>query len=351
MEDLSVPAPSSTAWHEMMEIVCQVANKLPTNADIFSAERVCKLWRETRVALPGKVQMQRLGAPQLAWLKRNAHRISYYTLTLKDSLKDTSDFESLLAESLGAFCAPDCLLRQLIIVQGAVVAAPDDSPPQWALPSCLGSLTDLQKLYLNCCSMSAVPADILTALCGLTDLELKSNHLECLPEVQQLSRLQRLAIQDCAKLVDIDDVGELTTLVTLMLGPCSELKRMPSLENLAPTLQRLEIVDCPSMVTWPHNVQKLEKLQVLTLRKTNVVFPDELRQVSTLTRLDLGNTGGIQPYYADARRFPYLASLTLRNYTMPRLPLKLGDVTKLTELMLDNCNLQQTAWGELQRWD
>lgn len=346
MANLFAPSPSLAAWHELSETVALVAEKLPKNVDILNFERVCKLWKESRVPLPGIVQMQRLGTPQLVWLKRNMHRIQYYTLALGESAQATCDFEALLEQSLETFCAPPCLLKQLTIVQGAAL---HNTPRRWTMPNCLGRLTSLQKLHLNCCSMLAIPPDVLITLSALTDLELRSNYLECLPNFEQLGRLRRMAIQDCAKLVDIDNVGHLTALITLLVGSCGDLKRMPSLENLGSTLHCLEIVDCPTLDTWPNHVQKLAKLESLTLRDTNVEFPAGPQPVTSLTRLDVGNTGGVEPYWADAGRFPHLASLTVGGYGMDKLPENLGGAARLTELVLDNCFLHEPiSWGELQ---
>lgn len=139
MEDSCAIDCSLPEWHEIPDIVRQVAASFCSNSDVLSLELVCKLWRQLGVPYPETIQMHRLTKLQADWLKRNDGRFTSFTLDLAESNPSSTTFEAVLADSLLALGGPKAALQQLTIKQICRSAASFSTPR--VIGNCLSSET------------------------------------------------------------------------------------------------------------------------------------------------------------------------------------------------------------------
>jgi leucine-rich repeat protein SHOC2 len=136
-----------------------------------------------------------------------------------------------------------------------------------SLPSSIGSLTGLIKLYINYNELTSLPESIGN-LANLTVLHISHNQLTSLPEnIGNLSSLQRLYLRNNQLTSLPESIGNLSNLTELHLD-INQLTSLPSnMENLS-NLKRLNINGNP--LTDLSMIQNLVNLNVVVFANTNL---------------------------------------------------------------------------------
>ncbi|KAJ9178993.1 hypothetical protein P3X46_010828 [Hevea brasiliensis] len=102
-------------------------------------------------------------------------------------------------------------------------------------------------------------------LVELKILNLSHSHgLVRTPDFRGLPSLEKLALKDCTSLVDIDEsIGGLERLVILNLRDCKSLKKLPEEITMLESLEELTISGCSNLFELPKELAKLQSLKVL----------------------------------------------------------------------------------------
>lgn len=182
------------------------------------------------------------------------------------------------------------------------------------LPSEIGQLTSLQKLYLRRNDLSTLPSEI-GQLIDLQRLEIDGNDLETLPpEIGQLSNLQFLGLP-YNNLVELPtEIGQLSSLQELDLS-YNQLANLPSGIGGLSNLEHLDL-DFNKLSTLPPEIGKLQSLRSLELY-TNILstIPSEIGQLVNLEVLVINDNNLIE------------------------IPPHIGQLDNLKKLKLQNNNL------------
>jgi Leucine-rich repeat (LRR) protein len=200
------------------------------------------------------------------------------------------------------------------------------------LPGWLGQLTQLQSLRLDYNRLASLP-ESLGQLGLLQELNLSNNKLTALPEwLGQLGRLQalRLGRNQLASLPR--SMSQLRYLSYLDISD-NQLTVLP--EWLADLTQLRELhVGTNNLSTPPAVLTKITGLRKLWISSPRGVFPEVLRHVSWLERLNLGQAevGTIPDWIGELKN---LRELTLWQNSISDLPITLTKLENLKELDLD----------------
>jgi hypothetical protein len=171
---------------------------LKINGDVLHAAFVCKAWADAAAAvpLPAKLHWSSDDTPEdrmaSAWMSRNWNRVQKLALIVADG----ADRQSAAQQLLAAAAQSATTLHHL-----AIKASGSD-----ALPEAIWRLTALQSICLS-----------------------KSWHPKLLPEqVAGLTRLQQLALSNCALQELPDSIGQLLQLTQLTINDCHYLEALPA---------------------------------------------------------------------------------------------------------------------------
>ncbi|OWM86769.1 hypothetical protein CDL15_Pgr015805 [Punica granatum] len=178
------------------------------------------------------------------------------------------------------------------------------------------------------------------------------------PRLSQFENLERLILEDCTGLTEIDhSIGELRGLKCLNIKGCDSLKTLPdqicSLEmlteilitkkvcrsfslpksiGLLKSLTTLEIVRV-KMARIPKSIGSLENLQRLSLLGCSDFkkLPESFGQLKSLVELDISETKVIR-LPKSIKELKKLKVIKMEHSSIKKLPLTIGKVKKLEEL-------------------
>ncbi|KAI4308571.1 hypothetical protein L6164_031630 [Bauhinia variegata] len=196
----------------------------------------------------------------------------------------------------------------------------------------------------------------------LIDLE-DSKDLIRFPSVSGIPHLERLVLQSCINLIEVDQsIGVHKKLMVLNLRNCAKLKVLPRKLEMD-SLKELVLSGCSKFSRLPENLDENEALEALDVSGTAIrEVPDSIVHLKYLKRLSFGgrrdlesnswnlslpflskfckrpvSTGMMLPAMAS---FSYLESLNLSycNLSDESLPAELGFLSSLGELDLSGNN-------------
>jgi len=187
------------------------------------------------------------------------------------------------------------------------------------IPAELADLDRVRSLSLYGCGLKVLP-DAVLALRKLVHLNLSRNRLVTLPdEIAQLASLEELVLHDVplgrglgAGLCRLPKLRDLWVIR-------ANFKSLPDdIGDLADSLERLLIVQCRKLQTFPASFAKLVHLKHLEIDHCDVIdaIPSAVWSMRELEHLDLSGT------------------------TLGRIPETLGDLRALKELQLRGCEFE-----------
>ncbi|CAL5425400.1 unnamed protein product [Camellia sinensis] len=205
------------------------------------------------------------------------------------------------------------------------------------LPDSIYNLTRLQRLDMENCNVSCLSSDIGN-LISLTHLDLNGNDLCTLPDsIGNLTRLQILNMAYCNVSYLSSEIGNLISLTDLDLRG-NDLCALPdSIGNLT-RLQSLKMVGC-NVLHLPSEIGSLISLIYLDLRENNLrSLPDSVGNLTCLTFLEISNCN-VSYLPSEIGSLISLTGLFLDGNNFCTLPDSIGNLTRLDYLYMTNCNV------------
>ncbi|KAF3774291.1 Disease resistance protein [Nymphaea thermarum] len=203
------------------------------------------------------------------------------------------------------------------------------------LPASVGNMEDLMELDLNGCGIESLPSSI-SSLKKLKELKLWCcRQLSSLPDsVQSMTWLEKLDVRSCSKLTSLPDcIGRIENLVELNFDG-QNMKELPdsivSLENM----KKLRLYWCSMLERLPDQIGRMTKLEKLDLRfcKSLRTLPDSIGNMTNLVELDISFTG-IEHLPSSIVYLEKLTTLRMLRCTKPR-GLPLGRMKGLQHLLV-----------------
>ena len=156
------------------------------------------------------------------------------------------------------------------------------------IPPEIEQLSKLQELYLDNNAITVIPPEI-GKLSKLQQLYLSNNEIKVIPpEIGQLSNLQGLSLSNNAITVIPPEIGQLSNLQGLYLSD-NEITVIPPEMGKLSNLQVLYLYN-NKITAIPPEIGKLSKLQQLYLSNNEIkVIPPEIGNLSNLRSLYLSN--------------------------------------------------------------
>jgi Leucine-rich repeat (LRR) protein/GTPase SAR1 family protein len=221
-----------------------------------------------------------------------------------------------------------------------------------ALPDSLGQLTHLQSLDLSSNKMTTLPDSLaaLGALTQLTNLDLSGNQLTELPEwLGRLTQLQSLMLSHNQLTMLPELLRELTQIQFLSLSG-NQLTELPECLGMFTQLTTLVLSD-NSLITLPESLRNLTKLEGVYLYNNKLsVVPDWIGELELLDSLSIGGNriNNLPESLINLKALKSLflglggttASETGSGNPLSQLPTVIRQITSLTLLRANNCNLK-----------
>ncbi|XP_034675536.1 disease resistance protein RPV1-like isoform X13 [Vitis riparia] len=309
------------------------------------------------------------GCTRLQSLPRNFHKLEHLRSL---SCADCSELKSF-PEIKGNMSK----LRELNLSGTAIIE----------VPSSIGRLKALQHLDLSYCKSLR---SLSESICNLSSLEtlilVGCSNLKGFPEIKDMENLKRLDLsftgieelpssighlkalkhlnlKCCTELVSLlDSICNLSSLKTLILEGCSNLKGFPEIKDMAnlkrldlgrtcieelpssigrlKALQHLDLSYCKSLRSLSESICNLSSLETLILAGCSNLkgFPEIKDDMENLKRLDLGETG-IEELPSSIGRLKALQHLDLKCCTeLVSLPDSICNLSSLETLILAGCS-------------
>uniref|UniRef100_A0A0A9DIA3 Uncharacterized protein n=1 Tax=Arundo donax TaxID=35708 RepID=A0A0A9DIA3_ARUDO len=134
------------------------------------------------------------------------------------------------------------------------------------------------------------PYEAFPVLTSLQELDFDSyKKLRSLPAtLHLLPSLKKLAIKSCESIVSLEELVLPASLEELHISGCESLQSLPAKLNYLPTLKKLEISCCPGIVSLKeqHLPPSLEEI-VIEYCENLLSLPDTLHLLSSLIKLDI----------------------------------------------------------------
>ncbi len=205
------------------------------------------------------------------------------------------------------------------------------------LPSEIGELTNLEKIYLDDGELASLPSAIgeLTRLC---ELYLRRNKFTSLPsEIGRLTGLKKLDLNG-NKLTSLpSEIGELTHLEMLNLSENKFILLPPEIGKLT-DLKELDL-SSDELTCIPEEIGELTNLEMLNLTRNKLTsLPSGIVKLAGLCKLLLGrNEFSTLPL--EIVKMTGLKELNLTNNRLALLPKEIGEMTNLKILYLTHNRL------------
>ncbi|KAJ4969985.1 hypothetical protein NE237_003084 [Protea cynaroides] len=208
--------------------------------------------------------------------------------------------------------------------------------PSTLLPASFSGLCSLTSLTLRGCNLSegAIPSD-LGSLSNLQELILAKNNFSSLPScISLLHQLQILSLDDCARLESLPD---LPSSLKILCAKGTSMESLPNLEDL-PLLKKLEIGN-NNFRCLPSSISRLSHLRMLDLENcTRLLTLPELP--SSLGYLLASGCSSMKSL-PNLGHLTSLLELDLDHSNIYSLPASISLLTQLETLSLANCTQLQ----------
>ncbi|GMP65059.1 hypothetical protein CsSME_00026022 [Camellia sinensis var. sinensis] len=215
-------------------------------------------------------------------------------------------------------------------------------------------IPNLERLILEGCTGLVNLDPSIEILKSLIFLNLKDcKNLMSLPSGIQLESLEVLNVSGCSKLKNISlyldgigvselpsSIGHLTNLVLLSLSNCKNLRSIPDNICQLKALTSLNLSGCSKLVKLPQGLGVLDYLKELHADCTAIrQLPPSIGLLKKLETLSLGGCKGIASYSWSYSLLPSILQRWRESYTTLELEALLG-LKSLKNLYLNDCNLK-----------
>ncbi|KAG5224306.1 TMV resistance protein [Salix suchowensis] len=188
------------------------------------------------------------------------------------------------------------------------------------------------------CPLKSLPSDFHLSELILNKLKiLNLSYSNCLvktPNFRGLPSLERLILVECMSLVEVhQSIGNLKSLVLLNLMACKSLKTLPETTSSLKSLQTLNVTECSQLEKLPESLGDLESLTELFAKGTAIKqLPTSARYLKKLTKLSFGGYKNVF-YSSDPPSKSHCSN------SIAMLPASFTSFSSLKELDLSNPGL------------
>ncbi|KAF3548130.1 hypothetical protein DY000_02009749 [Brassica cretica] len=215
------------------------------------------------------------------------------------------------------------------------------------LPSSIGNVTNLKKLFLSVALPYSMTAKYLYGCSSL--LELPSS-------IGNMTNLENLDLKGCSSLVELPySIGNITNLETLDLDGCSSLVELPSSIGNLHNLKQLNLKNCSTLMALPVNINmkslvKLDLSFCSVLKSfpeisTNISFlgiigtaieeiPTSIRSRSRLDTLDMSYSENLRKSH---HAFDLITNLHLSDTGIQEISPLVKEMSRLQTLVINGC--------------
>ncbi|XP_019071940.2 disease resistance protein RUN1 isoform X1 [Vitis vinifera] len=208
------------------------------------------------------------------------------------------------------------------------------------LPKSICNLSSLKTLILDACyNLKGFP-EIKDDTENLKRLYLRATDIEELPSsIGRLKALQHLDLSYCKNLRSLsENIFNLSSLETLIVRECSNLKRFPEIKDDMENLKRLDLgeIDIEEL---PFSVGRLKALQHLDLSgcKSLRSLSESIDNLSSLETLIVQGCSNLKGFPEIKDDMENLKRLDLRETDIEELPFSVGRLKALQHLDLSGC--------------
>ncbi|VAI40812.1 unnamed protein product [Triticum turgidum subsp. durum] len=183
--------------------------------------------------------------------------------------------------------------------------------------------------------------EVMRCFSSLTALHLsKLKDLGALPVwLGLLESVQKIVILDCPSMTSLpESMKNLTALKILILSECKGLETLPEWLGQLTSLEHLEIMDCPNLTSLPESMKNLPALKILKLLDCEDLetLPEWLGQLTSLEELKIG-CPNLTPLPESMMNLTALKTLWFGLEDLETLPEWLGRLTSLETLVIGGC--------------
>ncbi|WVZ12158.1 hypothetical protein V8G54_016688 [Vigna mungo] len=177
----------------------------------------------------------------------------------------------------------------------------------------VGFMACLKTLRIEIIKGGKVPSDQLSMLDALEYLHIGLWYdLEYFPEnvLESLTSLQTLSIANCKNLKSLSEgVGHLACLQNLIISECPELVALPSNMSQLTVLRKVSIDSCSTL---PYGLQFVPSLRTLDIESCmSTSLPDWLGDMTTLEELSIGFCKKLRSLPSSIQRLTNLSYLSI----------------------------------------
>ncbi|XP_054814887.1 TMV resistance protein N-like [Prosopis cineraria] len=161
-----------------------------------------------------------------------------------------------------------------------------------------------------------------------------SKQLTEAPQFSRFQKLERLVLEGCKELVQIDpSLGQLKSLVEVNLKDCKNLKSLPRELEMA-SLREFVLCGCTKVKKLPNFGECMKNLLVLDVKETNIAeLPESLGSLTNLETLDLRGCQNLVSLPHNIQKLKCLKVLDISNCSnLSKLPKSLNGNKALEKL-------------------
>ncbi|XP_031386161.1 disease resistance protein TAO1-like [Punica granatum] len=165
------------------------------------------------------------------------------------------------------------------------------------------------------------------------------NQLTEIPDLSNYQGLEKLILAGCTRLVEIHkSVGDMTSLLTLDLSRCSNLRKFPDDISGLKNLEKLVLSDCVQMMELPEDMGGMASLKELLLDSTAILkLPESIFRLQKLEKVSLKYCQSLKQLPGCIGGLSSLKELILDSSSLEELPNSIGSLAKLEKLSLIYC--------------
>ncbi|XP_059668401.1 disease resistance protein RUN1-like isoform X1 [Cornus florida] len=203
------------------------------------------------------------------------------------------------------------------------------------------SLQNVVEIDMSCSGLKQVWKES-KMLKKLKVLNLSHSHnLTKTPDFKGLPSLERLLLLECTSLVEIhQSIGNLDKLVFLNLRDCKNLRVLPATMCELKSLENLDLSGCLKLDKLPEDIGKMEQLGVLLAYNTAIKqLPLSINRLRNLRELSFSQNNQTVSTVSFPSLFWSFFSPKKNPDSISLLPTSLSGLCSLRRLFLPNCNL------------